>query len=70
MRDVDFIVRDCGLMGFIPIIKVVDGEELYRGSLHQDAADAWITARETWCLEKTQNVKDFKNPPTCLEGCD
>jgi len=48
---IDFIVRDCGRVGFLPIIQKLDGNKsttLYRGEHHPTKDEAWERIQMIW----------------------
>lgn len=65
---IDIVIRDCGAVGHLPIIIVTETqEELYRGSHHESASDAFKKAQRVWFENQTQNIIDFKKR-SCLGG--
>lgn len=46
----DIILRDCGRVGWLPIIER-DGKEIYRGE-HQDSAHRAMMMAEEWLDEQ------------------
>ncbi len=60
---VDFIVRDCGRVGFLPLIEAeLNGEthHLYRGEHHATKIGAFIELEEVWEAEEVSNVRSWK----------
>lgn len=57
---IDFIVRSCGSVGYLPIIKVDDGRELYRGEHQPSLAQAWTRMMLVWSQGECQDVRDWK----------
>jgi len=58
---IDFIVRDCGAAGFLPIIKVcAGGKELYRGEHYKTLQVAWYRMMAVWAGAETQRIQEWK----------
>jgi len=61
MNAIDFVIRNVGRRGFLPLIVVSEGgRELYRGSIHLSPGAALEAAMSVWLTDGTSDVAAYK----------
>jgi len=58
---IDYVIRDCGYVGFLPIIQEsASGKHLYCGEHKPTAEQAFERVVVVWVEGLSQDVRDFK----------